>query len=108
MPLNEPEQTTDATPGHVASTEGLGITLASGFQRRKRGAFNDEAHRNLMEAIPVAPDAPMSTVNVWHACSLPKPNFGLARKWLREIADSGIGCERIGGSCGPQFYRWLD
>lgn len=24
MPLNEPEQTTDATPGHVASTDGLG------------------------------------------------------------------------------------
>lgn len=66
----------------------------------------DEAMENLVDAIPSAPNPPMSTMEIWRSARAPKPSYTRSRDELRWLAAQDVGFCRIGRAQGSQFYRF--
>lgn len=59
---------------------------------------------NIEAAIPVAPAAPMSTMEIWHAAKHPKLPFNHMKRYFRAWSDANDGLKRVGNKTGVQRY----
>lgn len=71
---------------------------------RKFYEKENDAYHGLMDALPKGDERPLSTMQIWHKIERPKPSYGVARYWLKEMVADGVA-ENIGCGHGAQFYR---